>query len=183
MTDPAEMAVIRSGPRPRPSFSIEVAMPPAEVLARIREGLTVTPSLAALHLDEDKIDLLPAEDQMHIWSPQLSIVITPQSKGSQLRARFGPHPHVWALYLACYAVSILLAIGCAMFGISQLVLGHTPWALYLTPVAILLAGLVYGASYVGQGLGSAQMCELRHFLSQTLEKPAPRVEGHPPPHD
>ncbi len=125
--------------------------------------------MVALHLALDKIDLLPAEDQVHFWSPQLSLVLSPQGGGSRIQGRFGPHPHIWALYLACYAISILLAIGCAMFGISQLVLGQDPWALYFTPVAILIAGLVYGASYVGQGLGSAQMCELRHFLSQALD--------------
>ena len=122
-----------------------------------------------MHLDESKVDLLPAEDQVHFWSPQLSIVLRPEDAGTRLDARFGPNPHVWALYLAAYAVSILGAIGCAMFGLAQLVLGQDPWALYLTPVAILLAGLVYGASYVGQGLGSAQMCELRHFLSTAIE--------------
>lgn len=168
-SSPTDTTLSRSGPRPRPTFSVEVPLSPAEILTRVQAALSRSQGLSALHLDEGKIDLLPAEELVHVWSPQLSLVLRPHEGGTRIDARFGPNPHIWALYLASYAISVLLAIGCAMFGLAQLVLGQSPWVLYLTPVAILLAALVYGASYVGQGLGSAQMCELRHFLSTALE--------------
>ena len=55
-----------------------------------------------------------------------------------------------------------------MLGISQWMVDSQPWGLYLTPVSFILSGLVYGASYVGQGLGSLQMLELRSFVERAL---------------
>lgn len=46
--------------------------------------------------------------------------------------------------------------------------GSKPWGLYLIPISFVLSGLVYGASYVGQGLGSLQMMELRSFVESAL---------------
>jgi hypothetical protein len=78
--------------------------------------------------------------------------------------RFGPDPHVWTLYVALYAVAVFGAFVCLAFGISQWVAGGSPWVLYLSPLSVVLAGLVYGAAYVGQGLGSDQMYRVRVFL-------------------
>ena len=60
----------------------------------------------------------------------------------------------------------------------QLLLGEAAWALYCAPVALVAAALVYGASYVGQGLATAQMYELREFLEETVEG---LVAGQPLP--
>jgi hypothetical protein len=99
---------------------------------------------------------------------QLTIDVETEGDGSILRARFGPHPHVWTLYVMLYSTSLAIFIGCVMFGISQWMVGSRPWGLYLSPAALILSGLVYGASYVGQGLGSLQMQELRSFVEKAL---------------
>jgi hypothetical protein len=60
-------------------------------------------------------------------------------------------------------------------------LGQTPVALYVAPGAALLAGLVYGASFVGQGTGSEQMYLLRARLTETVEgeeESEPGRRGH-----
>ena len=54
------------------------------------------------------------------------------------------------------------------FGVAQLIM-HT------TPPGAVLAGLVYGASYVGQGLGSEQMYLMRATLAELAE-----VRDHEP---
>lgn len=94
------------------------------------------------------------------------MVLYPEADGTRLSARFGPAPAVWTLYVALYAVSLIMTLLCVAFGFAQWSAGQTPVALYFAPVALFCAGLVYGASYVGQGLGSAQMYALRAFVER-----------------
>jgi hypothetical protein len=56
-------------------------------------------------------------------------------------------------------------------------LGQTPSALLVAPALALLAGLVYGASFVGQGLGADQMYFLRATLTRLCESSDPDGEG------
>ena len=63
---------------------------------------------------------------------------------------------------------LLVPFVCVTFGISQWVAGDAPWVLALLPLAVVLPGLVYGAAYVGQGLGSDQMFALRAFLERAV---------------
>lgn len=86
-----------------------------------------------------------------------------------LEGRFGPHPHVWTMFVAIYAHIAFLAIGGSMYGISQWMLHESPWALWLVPGAGLLAGVVYLSAFYGQGLGSEQMYVLRSFVADALE--------------
>lgn len=121
-------------------------------------------------LDAGRIELTVSDADRHVWSPQLTIdVESVDEEHARLTARFGPHPHIWTLYVWLYALSVFFAIACAVWGASQSILGRSPWALYLTPIAVVFAGLVYGASFVGQGLGSEQMYRVRAFLDDALE--------------
>jgi len=155
-------------PRPRPRFHRLVRAKPAEIEAAFRAALPGKTEIRSLHLSESYVEILPSDERQHFWSPQLAMRLEEQGDETLVHARFGPHPHVWALYLACYALSALLAIACLVYGAAQWMLGTEPIALYLTPIAILIVGLVYGASYVGQGLGAAQIFELRHFALEVL---------------
>ena len=119
-------------------------------------------------LDTGRIELIFSEEKVRFWFPQLTIDVEAESDGAILRARFGPHPHVWTLYVMLYSTSLAILIGCIMLGISQWMVGSRPWGLYLIPASLILSGLVYGASYVGQGLGSLQMLELRSFVEKAL---------------
>lgn len=153
-----------SRPRPRPRFELRSPLSAAALLARIRGAIRAEPKLRGLVLPHGRVEMTVAPAEQRVWSPQLIVDVDDQLEGSVLRARFGPHPHVWTLYIALYGGCIMLAIACLVFGAAQLSMGASPWALYLTPIAAFLAALVYGAAYVGQGLGADQMYELRRFL-------------------
>lgn len=165
-------------PRPRPRFELRCARPPAAVLDAIRRALSEADSLRGLVIPPSRVELTVPHAERHLWSPQLTVDVTPDGEGSRIRARFGPDPHIWTLYVALYSLSVVFALGCLMVGVSQWVAGQSPWALYLTPLALVLAGLVYGASFVGQGLGSEQMYRLRSWLEARVAEldAAPRVE-------
>jgi hypothetical protein len=52
------------------------------------------------------------------------------------------------------------------YGFSQLTIGQSATAFLAVPVLLLLLGLLYGASFVGQGLGFDQMVRLRDALQR-----------------
>ncbi|MDF1801093.1 MAG: hypothetical protein P1V81_18140 [Planctomycetota bacterium] len=140
------------------------------MLGAIREAVEGCPKVQGLVLDDGgKVELTLVQERVRIWSPQLSALVTSAEGGSLVKARFGPHPHVWGLFLAGYATGIMLSCATLLLGTVQLLLDMTPWALWLTPAALLLTGLTYGAAYVGQGLGAGQMHDLRNFLDGALE--------------
>jgi hypothetical protein len=173
----------------RPRFELVTELDLETVLARLRAMLAESDELLGLVLDSGRIELTLNEKRIRFWAPQLTIDAEAREEGTGtlLRARFGPHPHIWTLYLALYSTSVALAIGCIMFGASQWMVGEEPWAFYLTPLAVVLSALVYGASYVGQGLGALQMQELRSRVERALlpddppsAAPLPPAEGQPP---
>ena len=156
--------------RPRPRFDLHVPIGREEVLKRVKDSLLISEMIQGHVFPPDRIELTISERQRHLWSPLLTVKIQEEAQQSHLHAKFGPHPHIWTLYVALYALSVMFAIGCAVFGISQWLVGSTPYALYLTPIAIISAALVYGASFVGQGLGSEQMYEVRAFLDNAVSQ-------------
>ncbi len=155
-------------PRPRPRFDLRCHKPPTVVLDLVKRALGEGGDVRGLVVPPGRIELTVPHEHRHLWSPQLTIDVVADGEGSRLHARFGPDPHIWTLYVALYSVSVAFALGCLMYGVSQWIARQPPWALYLTPLALVLAGLVYGASFVGQGLGSEQMYRLRAWLEARI---------------
>lgn len=177
-TPPEESGYNPSGeynslPRPRPRFDLESPASPDQFLAHFRARLKEATLVRGLVVEENStIEMTLVDGHVKVWSPQLSLLVNPSSQGggSSIKARFGPHPHVWGMFLAGYAIAGMLSCALLLFGVVQIFLDQTPWALYATPLAILGAALVYGAAYVGQGLGSGQMHDLRAFLDSTSKE-------------
>lgn len=119
---------------------------------------------------KDRIELAITGEELRFWSPQLSAdVAADEEGGALLTARFGPDPYVWAMYLLAYGALVVTTLIAACWGASQWILGQPPTALLVAPGAAALAGLVYGVSFVGQGLGSEQMYMLRATLTELTE--------------
>jgi hypothetical protein len=51
----------------------------------------------------------PCRRGTRVWSPHLSILVSEASSGSRIRARVGPHPHIWGMFQMSYAISATLA--------------------------------------------------------------------------
>ncbi len=156
-------------PSRRPRFAIVSRLPPAELARRVQRFIQTSDRVRGL-AQEARIELAIGGDEHHFWSPQLVATVRAEPDGrAHLDARFGPDPYVWVLYLLAYmALSVTTLIALA-FGFSQVLLKQPPTALYFAPVAAVLAAIVYGASYVGQGLGSDQMYFLRTTLKNLAE--------------
>ncbi len=121
---------------------------------------------------EHRIELSIGPDDVHFYSPQLVVrVAALGDEGSELQAQFGPDPYIWAFYVMGSGLLGLVTLLAGIFGVVQLMLHQSPVALYVAPAAGGVAALVYGASFVGQGLGYPQMHFLRHVLEECADAP------------
>ncbi len=131
--------------------------------------------------------LLPIPSARHFWSPYLQLEIRLKSEepwasddtieGDMLFGRFSPHPNVWTGFMAVYALLAMVAMGGAVYGVSEWMLGEPPYAWLAVPAALALGGFVYGAVFIGQGLGAEQMYELR----SAVDRACLRCDTVPPP--
>ena len=155
-------------PSPRPTFELRSKLSPEQIVQRAAEELRASSSMAGLALP-NRIELTVIGEERRLWSPQLSADLIEHEGETRLRARFGPDPAVWIAYVFTYGALGTLALIALAYGVSQMMLKQAPTALIVAGATSLLGGLTYGASFVGQGLGSEQMYRLRATLVELAE--------------
>lgn len=157
-------------PRARPRFSVEVTGAADAISASVKARLAQGHAVVEGSVHPRTVNLWVKPPHRHFWSPHLDLQLTETPNGTtRLDGLFAPHPQVWTAFIALQLLFALLSIAAGIFLISQLTLGGLVLEAALSLVAMLVGGgLAYGAAYVGQGLGSEQMYELRAFLDQAL---------------
>lgn len=176
----------------RPRFEIELSPHQADVLDRIGRrvsGEEPEPTVHAaggtrgvrgrVHGDPAEPAVPPADARF--FSPVLVLQRMEEHGRLLLKGRFSPHPHVWTLFMAVYGILALGCTGSLMFGISQWLIAEPPWALVGAPLALALAGFVYGAAVIGQGLSAEQMYVLRAVVDEALHELANPAASAPAP--
>lgn len=116
----------------------------------------------------NRIELHVHGDRQHFWSPQLIVDLMPQGQGTALKGHFGPHPSVWTMYMAGYAICTFALLVSGSFAYAQWVMEQQPWALWGFPLSLLSILALYAAAWLGQRAGAEQMHELLAFLKQDL---------------
>lgn len=163
-----------AAPKLRPRFEMSTALTVREVTDLVRAKLAREGTINAMFIG-DRIELAPRGADVHFWSPQLTLDLLPATPEppsdarTRIVGRFAPHPHVWSLYLAVHAVGAFATLAAALFGLSQRMIGQTPWALWALPAAPALAALMWSLGFVGQNLGAEQMYALRRFIDECVE--------------
>lgn len=120
-------------------------------------------------------------DDLRFFSPSLHLTVGELDGRPTLRGRFAPLPQVWIVFIGIYFILSMVAIGGLMWGVSQMILHHPPWAFLGIPAAAALAAFVYGAAFIGQGLSAPQMYQLRSFVTHAIEEAAATEEEESPP--
>ena len=157
-------------PRARPRFTLSLGLSPDEVVERVRvklaDDLRVEGSLF-----RRTVLLTVKREHRHLWSPHLDVHLEDvEGGGTRLSAVFAPHPQIWTSFVAVQFLFALLSVGAGVYLTSALMVGHDPWLpLGLLAAMLFGGGFSYGAAYVGQGLGSEQMYELRSFLDDAVK--------------
>lgn len=163
-----------TSPRIRPVFARPLRARPAAFYGALERALA-EPAVRCRGRrygagDGGGVILRTCDADCRVWSPALYVHVDPQGDGGwQLTGRFSPSSPVWTAFVAIYLALACVAIGAACYGGAQIILGEPPWAFVGVPVALLLAGFTYGAAFIGQGLGSEDMYELRTFVERVAD--------------
>lgn len=142
-----------------------------QLLASVKEELNEKQCPCAGQVFRQDVVLWICDAQRHFWSPYLYLRFEPGLESDDdfiVHGRFAPHPHVWTLFMAIYGILSLTALGGIIWGASQQMLGDQAWGYFIVPAAIFSIAFVYGAVFIGQGLGAEQMYQLRSFLDRCL---------------
>lgn len=156
-------------PRMRPTFEIPLAVDPQEVLSQLRRRLRDTDCQADGSVLRQGAEIHTTVARQHFWSPTLSVQIERRDDRDVLRGRFAPSPSVWMLFIGIYGIVAMGGLAALMYGVSQLMLGWSPWAFWGVPAAAALGAFVYGAVFIGQGLGAEEMHMQRSVVERAVD--------------
>jgi hypothetical protein len=157
-------------PRARPRFTLELPLPPEAVVEKVRAHLSSSDGKVTGSVFRRTVLLTVRPEDTHFWSPHLDVQLHDgKAGGTELAAMFAPHPQIWTTFIAIQALFAFLSVGAGVWVTSMWMLGRDP-TLALAALGVMLfgGGFSFGAAYVGQGIGSEQMYELRAFLDAAL---------------
>jgi len=169
-------------PSMRPPFTVHVPLTASAAIDQIARGLSAPDARCAGITSRGHVLLTLRDSERRCFSPTLDLEVADTTPGScALSGRFGPHPHMWTLYVALYAVLSFIVLGSSVFGLVQWSLGGSISVLVLTPLALLAGGGVYLSAFFGQRLAIHQMTDLEAFLHDQLDRaqqPMPKAARH-----
>ncbi len=155
--------------RLRPRFRNTVDIAPEDLIKRLNEAIKAPKSVCRGVIIDNHIILKMPLSEQHYWSPQLSLELENTEDGTLIRGLFGPKPAVWTMFMFFYAAVGFFTLMGLMYGMSQLLIHHAPWALWSVPIGLLLLLVIHLIAQTGRSLGREQMIILRNFYMETLE--------------
>ncbi|MEZ4403249.1 MAG: hypothetical protein R3B06_24705 [Kofleriaceae bacterium] len=162
-------------PRARPRFALDRPESADAIVARVQAYLDGHPGPIGGTVFRRTVVLTFDAAHRQLWTPQLDLQVSERPDGgAHLQGTLAPHPRLWTLFVGVQFVFALAALSAAIFLGVKWSLGQDLLGSAIVLVATLVGGgLAFGAAYVGQGIGSEQMYELRAFLDAALREPSP----------
>ncbi len=164
----------------RPSFAVDLPIPSRQAIERLHAQLAAGAQQVrrarvpgggreVSGRDRDHLVLTVPASQQRVWSPWLTIDITPGEGGTHLFARFSPHPSVWTGFAFGYLTFGIVLMFSLIFAGAHAMVGRELWPLVLSAGALLVLGAMWWAARLGQRLARGQMDTLRHELERAIE--------------
>jgi hypothetical protein len=110
------------------------------------------------------------EEERHFWSPQLSISLEENEKGTIVRGLYGPKPSIWTLFAFSYGAIAVLITFIGIIGLSNMMLKKGIAILWTIPVLLLIALVLYIIAQFGQKVGNQQTFILHHFMEDSIHE-------------
>ncbi len=162
----------------RPAFKLVVESEADALIQAITWRLETDPDEVVGEFSSRHGVLRIPEPQRRFWTPYLELTIEDDAstkdpaarstRSSRLWGTFSPRPEIWTAFVFAIGTLVIVSIFSSVYGVAQLVLGRAPFALLVPVTCVVLAGLLYMAALVGQGLSVADMYRLRSFLDDCL---------------
>jgi hypothetical protein len=166
-----QLPQLRKALRSRPVLERHWPLASDEFLRRLNAGLASADCRCNGSVMDKHVELLIRPAYRHFWSPWLSGELESDGEGgSKLFARFGPHPSIWTGFAMAYAIMAAGLITVLVYGLGLWMVGSSPWVLWLAPIFVGVAGLLYLGSLVGRRLASEQIGWMLQMLDCSLEE-------------
>lgn len=151
----------------RPRLELLVPLSRDRVRQLLREATGAEGAACIGLIATDEVELMGHD--ANLWSPQLALrMVGVEEDQTFIKGQYGPHPHLWALILALYAVCVFSAVGGLVLAWSQSLVGQAPTGLWALTLSGVFAAGAYGSSFVGQRLAESEMQVLWDFLEESL---------------
>ena len=154
--------------RIRPRFIHSSHESPEEIYKKFKDRLSEENSPVSGVTIPEHIILKIHNEQRHYWSPQLSLSLEKKGDITLIRGLYGPNPNVWATFFFGYAALGIIALFTCMIGLSQWFLGLDAYWLWMFPICLFIAFILYLIAQAGQKVGAQQMFEIHHFYEKTI---------------
>ena len=164
----------------RPTFSFESPLSEEELIRRIRTSFSIqedehaekadTRSSSEYHGRFARGHAMIAinESKRHFWSPWMHLEIRQEEDHRIVEGRFSPHPSIWTGVIFSFLAIACLSFFAVILGMSQQLMGQTPWAYGLILVGICAAVSLWFFSKTGQKLAQEEMEEMRSRIERSL---------------
>jgi len=149
---------LQSGLRPR--FELTSRVPREELVNEASRRLSQPGCPFDGAVLEDHLWLCLPKGTRRLWSPTLELRLEQVGKELRVHGQFGPAPGAWTLFMALYALTVLLAGLALLWGFSLWMLGQQPTVLWVLPVAGMILLILHGIAHRGQAATQPQIQEL-----------------------
>ena len=155
--------------RVRPRFRHVIPFEPEITIEKIDTKITEKKDRCEVKRFPEYLCLRIPEEQLHFWSPQLTLNIEPIDSGKTvINGVYGPNANVWSIFLYAYltAGSIALFSGC--LGVAQLLIDHQAWGFWIFWPALAAIVIFYLTAQFGQKLGASQTYQLHQAYEDSI---------------
>jgi hypothetical protein len=158
-------------PSMRPDFTVPLSVDSDKVLRALEERLARSDAPFEGQVLGDHASLRFPEGQRTMLSPYLEIEAEEEEDGGlALHGRFSPQPNVWTGFMALFGTIAMLGLAGVIYGTAQLMSGGSWLWLLAGPAAVGLIAFVHGAAFIGQGLSTREMFDLRDYVQRTVRE-------------
>jgi hypothetical protein len=152
----------------RPRFEIRTEEAAEVLLERIDHRLRSRNCPFIGYVVEGRAVIHVPRTRQRLWSAELRVAIGRQGEATVVEGLYAPHPHVWVTYVILLAAVVVGITAAVVFTLVELSLDQRPAALFALPPLLLVGAAAYAMAFIGQGLATDEMDELRTFLDEAL---------------
>ena len=149
----------------RPRFKKVSPFEIDELLTGLNSVLDKNPEKVYGQLVHHHARLKIPDNQVHFWSPQLSLIFEKNEKGDTIiRGLYGPSPNVWLLFMFLYFFLGFVVMVLLIVGISRMNLGLTAYILWAVPFVLGGIFALWAGGKAGRKLGNDQIWQIHNLI-------------------